>query len=53
MNPSLITAMNFLLNSTKKEKKRVITQEGSPSREELKKIDSMSFFDAIKYLKKK
>jgi hypothetical protein len=53
VNPSLITAMNFLLNSTKKETKRISAQEDSSCKEELKKINSMSFFDAIKYLKKK
>jgi hypothetical protein len=49
MYPALISAMNFLLNSKKPQKDRVISAKGKV---EIDKLNSMSLLEAIEYLKK-
>jgi len=52
MNPALIVAMNFLLNSTRKVKKQSKPlSEGDKL--EIDKINNMGLFEAINYLTKK
>ena len=52
MNPALIVAMNFLLNSTRKVKKQ-LKPLSEKDKSEINKINNMGLFEAINYLKKK
>jgi hypothetical protein len=50
MNPALIAAMNFMMNGFKKTPKEKPSKEFT---EEVKKVNEMSLFEAINYVKTK
>jgi hypothetical protein len=50
MNPALIAAMNFMMNGFKKTPKEKPSKEFT---EEVKKVNEMSLFEAINYVKSK
>ena len=50
MNPVLITAMNFMMNGFKRTKKGKQSEE---FKKEVKKVNEMSLFESIEYVKSK
>ena len=50
MNPALIAAMNFMMNAFKKTPKGTQTEE---FKKEVEKVNEMSLFESISYVKSK